>query len=78
VETLRHGVLDWTLILGRRHLDRVRANYVRHYNAEQPHRGVDLRTPEKPSHAQPVEILPKIKRRQRLGGLIHEYYAVAA
>jgi len=25
-----------------------------------------------------VKILPKIKRRELLGGLIHEYYAVAA
>ena len=78
VKTLRHEVLDWTLIFGRRHLDRVLANYVRHYNAERPHRGIDLRAPEKRSHAQPVEILPKIKRRELLGGLIHEYYAAAA
>src|SRR5450756_1015378 len=78
VKTLRHEVLDWTLILGRRHLDRVLADYVRHYNAERPHRGIDLRTPEKRRHAQPVKILPKIKRRELLGGLIHEYYAVAA
>jgi len=27
VKTLRHEVLDWTLILGRRHLDRVLASY---------------------------------------------------
>src|SRR5674476_17229 len=72
VKTLRHEVLDWTLILGRRHLDRVLADYVRHYNAERPHRGIDLRTPEKRRHAQPVKILPKIKRRELLGGLIHE------
>ena len=32
VKTLRHEVLDWTLILGRRHLDRVLASYARHYN----------------------------------------------
>ena len=78
MKTLRHEVLDWTLILGRRHLDRVLASYVRHYNAERPHRGIDLRTPEKRSHAEPVKIVPRIKRRELLGGLIHEYYAVAA
>jgi putative transposase len=27
VKTLRHEALDWTLILGRRHLDRVLASY---------------------------------------------------
>jgi putative transposase len=78
VKTLRHEVLDWTLILGCRHLDRVLASYVRHYNAERPHRGIGLRAPEKHNHVEPVEIVPKIKRRELLGGLIHEYYPVAA
>jgi len=78
VKTLRHDVLDWTLILGRRHLDRVLKDYARHYNAERPHRGIDLRTPEQQSHVEPLESVPKIKRRELLGGLIYEYYAVAA
>jgi len=78
VKTLRHEVVDWTLILGRRHLDRVLASYARHYNAERPHRGIDLRAPEKHNHVEPVEIVPKIKRRDLLSGLIHEYYPVAA
>jgi hypothetical protein len=30
------------------------------------------------SHADPVEIVPEINRRDLLGGLIHEYYSVAA
>ncbi len=78
VKTLRHEVLDWTLILGRRHLDRVLTSYVRHDNAERPHRGIELRAPEKHNHVEPVEIVPKIKQRELLGGLIHEYYPVAA
>jgi putative transposase len=78
VKTLRHEALDWTLILGRRHLDRVLTSYVRHYNAERPHRGIELRAPEKKNHIEPVEIVPLIKRRDLLGGLIHEYYAATA
>jgi putative transposase len=78
VKTLRHEVLDWTLIFGRRHLDRVLANYVRHYNAERPHRGIELRVPDRQSHVDPVGVVPKIKRRDLLGGLIHEYYSAAA
>jgi transposase InsO family protein len=78
VKTLRHEVLDWTLILGHRHLDRVLASYSSHYNAERPHRGIALRVPDKQSHVDPVAIVPEIKRRDRLGGLIHEYYSVAA
>jgi putative transposase len=78
VKTLRHEALDWTLILGRRHLDRVLASYARHYNAERPHRGIALRVPDKQSHVDPVETVPEIKRRDLLGGLIHEYYSVPA
>ena len=78
VKTLRHEVLDWTLILGRRHLDRVLASYASHYNAERPHRGIELRVPERLSHIDPVKVVPEVKRRDLLGGLIHEYHAVAA
>jgi transposase InsO family protein len=78
VKTLRHEVLDWTLILGRRHLDRVLASYSSHYNVERPHRGIELRVPEKQSHVDPVETVPEIKRRDLFGGLIHEYYPLAA
>jgi putative transposase len=78
VKTLRHEALDWTLILGRRHLDHVLASYARHYNTERPHRGIALRVPDKQSPVDPVETVPEIKRRDLFGGLIHEYYPVAA
>jgi len=78
VKTLRHGVLDWTLSLGRRHLDRVLASHEDRYNAERRHRGIELRVPERQSHVDPVGVVPKIRRRDLLGGLIHEYYPVAA
>jgi putative transposase len=47
VRTVRHECLDWTLILGRRHLDRVLKEFVDHYNRERPHRGLELDTPER-------------------------------
>jgi putative transposase len=78
VKTLRHEVLDWTLILGRRHLDRVLASHACHHNAQRPHRGIELRVPSNPSHIDPVTIVPEIRRRDLLGGLIHEYHTVAA
>jgi hypothetical protein len=34
--------------------------------------------PSSPSHIDPVTIVPEIGRRDLLGGLIHEYHAVAA
>jgi len=50
VGTLRAECLEWTLILGRRHLEATLRTYIDHYNEARPHRGLDLRTPiEDPS-----------------------------
>jgi len=78
VKTVRHQVTEHVLILGRRHLDRVLSAYAGHYNAQRPHRGIELRVPERLNHAGLVETVPQIERRDVLGGLIHEYHAVAA
>ncbi len=40
VRTVREECLDWMLIWGRRHLERVLEEYVRHYNDQRPHRGL--------------------------------------
>jgi putative transposase len=39
VRTVRRECPDWTLVLGRRHLERVLREYLAHYNANRPHRG---------------------------------------
>jgi putative transposase len=73
--------LDWLLITGPRHLERVLTEYVHHYNHERPHRGLSLATPVQPDRAplRDETDRPKtIRRRDRLGGLVHEYYADAA
>jgi hypothetical protein len=36
---------DWTIILGRRHLDRTLRAYAEHYNHGRPHRALALATP---------------------------------
>jgi transposase InsO family protein len=77
VRTIRTEVLDWTLVLGRGHLDRILRGYERHYNEQRPHRGLDLAVPGGP--AQLATGLPdRIERTDILGGLIHEYHAAAA
>jgi putative transposase len=78
VGTLRAECLDWTLILGRRHLERVLRTYVRHYNQARPHRGIDLRTPQgdHPRATSPLSLMD-IGRRDVLGGLLHEYRLAA-
>ncbi len=78
VRTVRRELLDWTLILGRRHLDRLLDTYVEHYNAHRPHRGLDLAQPDAPQLGAPPARLNQIRRREVLDGLIHEYYTVAA
>jgi transposase InsO family protein len=78
VGTVRAECLDWTLIIGRRHLERVLRTYIGHYNEARPHRGIDLRTPTGNSRP-PVDDLraARVHRRDVLGGLIHEYQAAA-
>jgi len=80
VRTVRAECLDWLLILNRRHLERVLRVYVDHYNRQRPHRALNLRPPD-PEHptlrlassARPADVM----RRDRLGGLIHEYSLAA-
>jgi putative transposase len=77
VRTVRAECLDWLLILNRRHLERVLRVYVDHYNRERPHRSLELQPP-KPGEQRERVPNDDIRRRDRLGGLIHEYYRAAA
>jgi len=80
VGSARRECLDRMLIFSRRQLERVLSIYVRHYNERRPHRALDLQTPDpsRPAstHGQPAPTA--IRRRDLLGGLIHEYEATAA
>jgi hypothetical protein len=77
VRTVRTECLDWLLILSRRHLEHVLRVFVDHYNRERPHRALDLVPPNCESKAT-RSVSGEIDRRDRLGGLIHEYYRAAA
>jgi putative transposase len=75
VRTVRTECLDWILVCNRRHLERVLARYVAHYNTARPHRGIDLDVPvssTEPTSAG-IEDIRRIERVDVLGGLIHEY-----
>jgi transposase InsO family protein len=78
VRTVRHEVLDLTLVLGERHLDRILRRYAEHYNTRRPHRGLDLRTPDRACERPISPDTPRVRRIDVLGGLIHEYEPVAA
>lgn len=80
VRTMRRECLDWLLIANRRHLERVPRTYVDHYNGHRPHRGLGLAAPDRPNVVALASTPPTsgaVNRRDRLGGLIHEYRAVA-
>jgi putative transposase len=68
VRTVRSECLDWMLILNRRHLERTLRVY--------PHRALELCPPQPDGNARSSR--SEIHRRDRLGGLIHEYYRAAA
>jgi putative transposase len=80
VRTVRSECLDWLLILNPRHLERVLADFADHYNGHRPHRGLALNPPH------PVRLSfapttqwsePRVRHRDRLGGLVHEYVLAA-
>jgi transposase InsO family protein len=77
IETLRAECLDWLLILGPRHLDRILRIYVQHYNRRRPHRGLELQVPESLTSVEEADGVPDIERRDLLGGLVHEYVRAA-
>jgi putative transposase len=82
VGSVRRECLDRLLIVGRRQLEHVLRVYTRHYNRRRPHRALDLRPPDRsaPSPVQPDAKLQdlRVRRQDRLGGLIHEYEIAAA
>ena len=76
--SLRREGLDRLLIVGRRHVVRVLRDYVEHYNTHRPHRSLDQRAPTRdvPCGSRVVD-LSAVRRRDRLGGLLHEYEIAA-
>jgi len=79
VRTVRAECLDWLLILNQCHLERVLRVFVDHYKSHRPHRSLNLAPPE-PNAPKLRVIHPSatgVERRDRLGGLIHEYSLAA-
>ncbi|HEU5217168.1 MAG TPA: integrase core domain-containing protein, partial [Gemmatimonadales bacterium] len=77
VGTVRREVLDRMLIVGRRHLVSVVGEYADHYNTHRPHRALGQAPPLVPGELAVLVPGGGVVRRDRLGGLIHEYSQVA-
>lgn len=75
VRTVRQECLNHLLVLNEDHLRRVLKEYVLHYNTARPHQVIDQQIPI-------PQVIPGsgncVGRRDRLGGIIHEYFRDAA
>ncbi len=76
VGSVRREVLDRMFVINAAHLRKILSEYESHFNGHRPHRALN--------HASPLRALPdpvdadvKVIRRDRLGGLLHEYAQVA-
>jgi putative transposase len=81
VQTCRRELLYRTLIWNRRHLLHALREFEQFYNSHRPHQGI--------ANARPLRALPspipepdaatrlRIRRRDRLGGILHEYWHAA-
>ena len=79
VRTARSECLDWLLILSARHLEQALTVFIDHYNGWRPHRSLGLAPLNgRTSAARWAGIRAiTVKRRDRLGGLLHEYERAA-
>jgi putative transposase len=80
VRTVRSECLDWLLLLDHQHLERVLEVFVEHYNGHRPHRALAL-TPPRPTGPPVAPVKEwgeaRVQRRDRLGGVVHEYVLAA-
>jgi transposase InsO family protein len=75
VRTARAECLDWMLIANERHLERTLKVFVEHYNGHRPHRALGLvpPAPVPSTWTAASDSGARVHRRDRLGGLLHEY-----
>jgi transposase InsO family protein len=72
---LRRECLDHLLITEPRHLALVLQEYIEHYNTHRPHRSLHQQPPTAATPP-PSKAALRPLRRNRLGGLAHEYVQV--
>ena len=77
VRTVRSECLDRLLVCDRHHLEQVLRVFIDHYNGHRPHRSLCLTPPQSTGSAVVAWSGGQVQRRDRLGGVVHEY-AVAA
>ncbi|MGW5866553.1 integrase core domain-containing protein [Streptomyces sp. NPDC055239] len=80
VQTCRPELLDRTLVWNERHLRHALRQFELHYNTHRPHQATDQAAPLRatPEPLTPTQITYlDVRRRDRLGGILHEYQHAA-
>ena len=77
IASARRECTDRILITGQRHLHHILSEYVDHYDTHRPHQALNQSPPDGRTHAAPADDNTCVRRRDRLGGLLHEYSQVA-
>jgi hypothetical protein len=78
VGSVRRECPDRILIVSRRQLETVLREYVAYYNTHRPHRSLDQQPPLPKKPVPPPDDEWRVRRRDRLGGLLHEYELAAS
>jgi putative transposase len=78
VRRVREECLDWLLMLNEAHLTRVLSDFMQHDNGHRPHRALSLTPPDGRGGFSRTGGAFGVQRRDRLGGVIHEYFSAAA
>jgi transposase InsO family protein len=76
IGSIRRECTDRILITGQRHLRAILTEYIDHYDTHRPHRSLAQQPPNGRNRPAPPSDV-RVLRRDRLGGLIHEYAQVA-
>ena len=77
VRTLRHELLDRTIIWNQHQLEQLLREYVEHYNTQRPHRGIGQRAPSDSGNVTPIRPNNPIQRHTTCAGLINQYRLAA-
>ena len=78
IGSCRRELLDRTLVLNQRHLMIVLREYEDFYNRHRPHRTLNQAAPLRPLSDGVIDLDQSgVQRRDRAGGVIHEYRLVA-
>ena len=77
VSTIRRELLDHILVVNQRHAAAALHQYELHYNGHRPHRTLGQAAPLRPLPRPTTTEIHNVRRRDRLGGLLHEYQQVA-